>query len=191
MILEGIVTTLDDDGAMHVSPMGPSVEDNFRRLVLRPFQTSHTFHNLQRTGQGVMHVTDDVELIARAAVGRLTTIPPFERAPVIEGRILTEACRWYAFKVQSIDTRAPRAVMPCSVVASGRLRDFFGFNRAKSAVVEAAILATRLAIASPQEVETELRRLAPLVKKTGGTAERRAFAFLENFVADFTRRVDD
>ena len=41
------------------------------------------------------------------------------------------------------------ATLHCQVVADGRLRDFLGFNRAKHAVVEAAILATRVAHLDP------------------------------------------
>ena len=57
VILEGIVTTLDEDGAVRVAPMGPTVEPSWQRLRLRPFTSSHTFENLKRTRQGVFHVT--------------------------------------------------------------------------------------------------------------------------------------
>ncbi|MHB8972013.1 MAG: DUF447 domain-containing protein [Pirellulaceae bacterium] len=184
VILEGLVTTLDEDGSVHLAPMGPDVTDSFDQLVLRPFRTSRTFENLRRTGQGVLHVTDDVELIARAAIGQLLETPSHRPAPLIQGAILEGACRWYAFQAGAIDERAARAVIPCRVVAAGRLRDFFGFNRAKHAVVEAAVLATRLSLLPRDFVDAELQRLAPLVDKTGGPAERRAFAILRQFVSD-------
>ena len=76
MILEGIVTTVNVDGSVNISPMGPIVDDlRIERLVLRPYQTSVTCQNLLRTRQGVFHVTDDVEIIARAAVDRLEQLP--------------------------------------------------------------------------------------------------------------------
>jgi hypothetical protein len=49
-------------------------------------------------------------------------------------------------------------------------------------VVEAAILATRVAILPPDEIRSDMRRLAVLVEKTGGPAERRAFAFLDAYI---------
>ena len=55
--------------------MGPLVDEDMTRLVLRPYQTSRTYQNLKRTGQGVFHVTDDVELLAHAAVNRLEPLP--------------------------------------------------------------------------------------------------------------------
>ncbi len=75
LLLEGVVTTLNGDDSPHIAPMGPIVDERFTRLLLRPFRTSVTYQNLKRTGQGVLHVTDDVELIARAAVGRLEVLP--------------------------------------------------------------------------------------------------------------------
>ena len=71
MILEGIVTTLGSDGAVNIAPMGPLVEPSMERIVLRPFPTADTYKNLRYHGEGVLHVTDDVLLLARAAVGPL------------------------------------------------------------------------------------------------------------------------
>lgn len=182
MILEGIVTTLSADGTANISPMGPEVDPAMRRLVLKPYQSSTTYQNLKRTGQGVFHVTDDVELLAHAAVGVPDPPPAMEPADAVEGRILTGACRWYAFRVESLDDAQVRTKIVCVVVASGRLRDFFGFNRAKHAVVEAAILATRTEFLPAEEILANFERLKMMVDKTGGPSELRAFEFLSNFV---------
>ena len=78
MILEGIVTTLSADGLLNIAPMGPSVEADrgleFSRFVLRPFRTSLTYRNLKEHGEGVLHVTDDVLLLAQTAIG--ATVDP-------------------------------------------------------------------------------------------------------------------
>lgn len=164
--------------------MGPVVSLDFRHFRLRPFQTSHTFANLKRDRRCVFHVTDDVELIARAAVGRVEQPPPMRPVAKGEGFALVDACRWYALQVMSIDEQPMRASMPCRVVAAEFQREFFGLNRAKHAVVEAAILATRLHLLTTAELETEIQRLRPLVEKTGEQRELRAFAFLTSYVAD-------
>ncbi len=186
MILEGIVTTLCADGSANIAPMGAVVDDgqprSIRRMELRPYQGTATLANLTRTGQGVFHVTDDVELLARAALDRLDVLPELVPAQAVEGWILADACRWYALRVASIDASGPRAKVEAEVVAEGRLRDFFGLNRAKHAVVEAAILATRVAWISPEEIRDAMGRLAVLVEKTGGAAEQRAFALLSDYV---------
>ncbi len=182
MILEGIITTINPEGTVNISPMGPRVDDAMRQMVLRPYQTSTTYRNLKRSGQAVFHVTDDVELIAHAAVGALDPLPPMEKARAVDGQILSGACRWYGLKVRSLDDRAERTEIVCDVVDSGRLRDFFGFNRGKHAVLEAAILATRTEFLPAEEIFSEFDRLRVLVEKTGGPAERRAFQFLHDFV---------
>ncbi len=181
-ILEGIVTTTCEDGTTNVSPMGPLVDDAMDTLVLRPYRTADTYQNLKRTGEGVFHVTDDVELVARAAVDRLETEPEWLACEAVEVRILADACRWYAFRVDEIDDRQERTEIVARVVERGRIRDFFGFNRAKHAVLEAAILATRLAFLPSDEIVAELERLAGPVKKTAGSQERRAFDFLTEYV---------
>ena len=92
-ILEGIVTSRNENGTVNISPMGPIVDEPITRLCFRPYPTSTTYQNLCRTGRGVFHVTDDVLLFAQAAVGQPE--PP----PAMEGLILQDACRWYEFEV--------------------------------------------------------------------------------------------
>jgi uncharacterized protein len=187
-LLEGIVTTLDDNGTPHIAPMGPIVDAEFRRLLLRPFRTSTTYANLKRAGAGVLHVTDDVELIAIAAVGRVDPLPPLVPAKSVEGVILANCCRWFEFRVESLDDSADRTAIVAAVVDRGTIREFFGFNRAKHAVIEAAILATRLSLLSPDHVRGEFDRLAVIVHKTAGHQEQRAFALLNNYIDSYYAR---
>jgi hypothetical protein len=187
MILEGIVTTISPEGTINVAPMGPRVEPGMDRLVLRPFKTAQTYRNLKSHGEGVLHVTDDVLLLARAAVGQLEPLPDVERAERILGYVLRDVCRYYEFRVTAIDDSADRVTIEAETVHRGRFRDFFGFNRAKHAVVEAAILATRIALLPAAEIEPEFRKLAVLVEKTGGPQEHEAFRFLSEYVQQARR----
>src|SRR6185436_11289334 len=140
LILEGLVTTMDGNGSVNIAPMGPIVDREITRLTLRPFTSSRTYANLKVTGAGVFHVTDDVELLARAAINELVSMPKSVPAASVRGVILSDACRWFAFQVLELDDREERTRIECQVVDSGYQRDFFGFNRAKHAVLEAAIL---------------------------------------------------
>jgi len=182
VIIEGIVTTLDEDGSAHITPMGPTVDAAWQRLILRPYTSSHTLRNLERNGQGVFHVTDDVELIARAAIDQLSDMPATRPASSVHGVVLTDACRWYSFQVESEGERQQRAVLHCRILNSGFQREFSGFCRAKHAVVEAAILATRVRWLESAHLREELGRLEPLVEKTGGESEKRAFELLQRFI---------
>ena len=71
MILEGVVTTLDESGVLNIAPMGPRLVHGLERFLLRPFRSSTTYRNLKIKCEGVFHVTDDVLLIARAAIGEV------------------------------------------------------------------------------------------------------------------------
>jgi hypothetical protein len=183
MILEGIVTTVAADGALNIAPMGPHVGDGMRRFLLRPFRTAQTYRNLRAHGEGVLHVTDDVLLLARAALGPVEPPPAVFPAERVRGHVLKDACRYYEFRVACLDEREERVRIEAEVVHAGRLRDFFGFNRAKHAVVEAAILATRTDFLPLEDIEAEYLRLAVIVDKTGGPQEHQALALLRTHVA--------
>ena len=188
MILETIVTTINEDNSTNVSPMGPTVmldaggNPQIEQFELRPFNTSRTFANLKRTKMGVMHITDDAELFARAAVGELLDVPPVRPAETVTGSILIGACRSYEFKVEFIDETGPRMSLNCRAVQAHRQRDFLGFNRAKHAVIEAAILATRLDFLPAEEVQEQFVRLNTIVQKTSGPSELAAMNLLNDFV---------
>ncbi len=97
----------------------------------------------------------------------------------VRGFILADCCRYFEFVVRSIDASSERVNIDAEVVHSGRVRDFFGFNRAKHAVVEAAILATRLHLIPLKEVADEFAKLRVIVGKTGGPDEFAAMDLLE------------
>ena len=182
LILEGIVTTTSAAGEVNIAPMGPRVDQQMKSFTLRPFQTSQTFKNLKEHGEGVFHVVDDVMMLAQAAVGSIEPAPVLMMATKIRGYILQEACRFYEFTVLRLDDRHERAEIDVKVAATGKLHEFFGFNRAKHAVVEAAILATRVQLLPRQQLLNELVRLSVPVDKTGGSREREAFQFLSAYI---------
>ena len=183
-LLEGIVTSTNEDGGTSISPMGPRVDWPTTSLLLRPFKSSRTFQNLRRTERGILHVTDDVLLIARAAIGRLPASTPLVAGPPNFPQRLDDCVRWYAFEVQSIDDTNDRTEMVCRVVDEGRVRDFFGLNRAQHAVIEASILVTRLHLLSIEKVLDDFARYAELIEKTAGNRERQAYAELQQYLND-------
>ncbi len=189
MILEGLVTTLGPDGALNVAPMGPKIpaDLSMATFVLRPYRTATTYRNLKAGGAGVFHVVDDVGLLARTAIGAAVEPPPRTLpATAVAGRILADACRYYEFQPIVIDDADERTTILVETVAEGRLRDFLGFNRARNAVVEAAILATRTAFLPVAEILEEYRKLSIVVDKTGGPTEREAFDLLLAHVREAT-----
>ncbi len=183
MILEGLITTVDAEGKLHLAPMGPQVSADMSRMTLRPFRGGRTFENLCRSRQGVFHIVDDVEMLAAAAVGDVS--PPVRPAESVDGFVLVEACQALEIRVTRVDDGAERSTMEARVVRRESLRDFFGWNRGKHAVLEAAILATRVHLLPAGEINSRLASLQVLVDKTGGVKERRAFKSLQTYVDNF------
>ncbi len=187
VILESIVTSVDARGKVNIAPMGPRVEADptgETNFVLRPFDSSLTYQNLLQTEAAVIHVTDDVSLFARAAVG---TVDPLELVEQFESTPwwpLIDCHRWFAVRVESISEDSPRIDVRCRVIESRVVRPFFGFNRAKHAVIEAAILATRTEFLPPEEIQDQIERLQPLIDKTAGPVEIDAFEFLRHTIDD-------
>ena len=185
MILEGLVTTTDSRGRPHLAPMGPKVNADFTRLSLRPFPTSQTGQNLLRHGEGVFHITDDAALIARSAAGLLEDVPSTRPAERIRGFVLDGCCRSYEFVVRTVDTSQERFELEAEVVATAAHRDFIGFNRARHALLEAAILATRFHMISESEIDAEFEKLGEIIFKTGDAAEIVAMADLREAYGRF------
>jgi uncharacterized protein len=188
MIIEGLVSTTSVGGEFHLAPMGPIVQLNpvtgdFDSLLLRPFEGSTTLENLRRDRRAVFHITDDVLLIAKAAIHQLETPPPHTKTPSEKSLRLTDCCRWFELEITGIRETPPRFEFECQVVDQGFVRHWTGFNRAKHAVLEAAILCTRIGILPNAEIEAELKRLEIIVGKTAGPQEFEAFKLLRHHFA--------
>jgi hypothetical protein len=173
-ILETVVTTINPDGSVNCAAMG--VEWGERRIVIKPYGGTRTLRNLRATGAAVVHLTDDILLFSQAALG--DPHPPTRPAADVEGAVLEDACSWREVRVEGIDDGGPRARVGTIVIGGGTGREFLGLNRARHAVLEASILASRARRLDPEDIRAELRRLQVLVDKTAGPREREAMAYV-------------
>lgn len=178
MIIEGIVTTVDAEGRINCAPMG--VEWGEDVIVLKPFLETATYRNVMATRSAVINLTDDVRVFAHAAISN--PVYPTVPASVVHGVVLADCCSWREVEVRSVDSTPPRSRIETTVVHRGFRREFIGFNRARHAVLEAAIYATRLHLLEPAFVRAELARLQVIVDKTAGEPEREAMALLSAHV---------
>ena len=178
MIVESILTTMDARSAVNVAPMG--VEWGDEEIVIKPFLETTTFQNLQATRVAVVNLTDDVMLFAQGAIANVQF--PAGPAQVVHGVVIDAACSWREVEVRSLDATPPRARIVTRVVHRGVRREFIGFNRARHAVLEAAILATRTHLLPAEQIRDEFTRLQVIVDKTAGARERDAMALLTDYV---------
>jgi hypothetical protein len=178
VIIETILTTMAADGVINFAPMG--VEWGEAELIIKPFLETTTFRNVVASRAAVVNLTDDVMLFAQ---GALTSAQfAWQPAVVVRGAVLEAACSWREVEVATIDDTPPRSRIACRVVHHGTRREFLGFNRARHAVLEAAILATRTHLLPAAEIASELARLQIIVDKTAGPREREAMAFVAGHV---------
>jgi hypothetical protein len=180
MIIEGLLTTTDEHGAPHVAPMGPVVNAELTSWQLRPFQTSTTFQLLRANANCVFHIVDDVLPVVQAALG-FPVETEFELQPTGVWTI-PSACHWYHLRVQQWNVEQARAEAEAQVIHQSVQRPFWGWNRAKHAVLEATILATRLHIVSHQSIRSEMERLEVAVAKTGGPRETTAWQLVQDYI---------
>ncbi|MEZ6137994.1 MAG: DUF447 family protein [Pirellulaceae bacterium] len=180
MIIEGLLVTERDDGSPHVAPMGPVVNAELTQWTLRPFQSSMTFAMLRARPTCIFHVVDDVLPVAQAALG-LPVELEFQAHPT-SGWIIASACHWYQLAIQQWNVSAPRSEAQAIVTNQGTLRPFWGWNRAKHAVLEAAILATRVHLLQREVLQSDLARLSSAVDKTAGPRERQAWDLVVAYI---------
>ncbi len=178
MIIETIVTTVAPDGVINFAPMGVEWDDD--TPILKPFLETSTFRNLSAGRAAVINLTDDVLLFAQAAISS-PQFPSFP-AEVVRGVVLEAACSWREVEVVRLDDTPPRSRIETRVSHRGRRREFLGFNRARHAVLEAAILATRTHLLPAAQIQEDFAKLQIIVDKTAGPREQEAMALLTDHV---------
>jgi uncharacterized protein len=180
LIIEGLLTTTTASGAPHVAPMGPVVNVELTDWTLRPFVSSTTFKLLRAHPTAVFHVIDDVLPVVQAALG-MQVEAEFEQH-ASGNWIMADCCHWFQLQVVDWDVSSERSVAKAKVIERGVKRPFWGWNRAKHAVLEATILATRLHLADRHAIADDLATLKRAVEKTAGEREWTAWNLVQEFI---------
>jgi hypothetical protein len=186
MIRECIVTTQSRAGVVHIAPLGLIEEGE--QLVIAPFRPSLTLDNLRENPCAVANYTDDVLVFAGCLTGRRDW--PTRPAVTIPGAVLDQTLAHTELRVTAVaeDERRPR--FRCAVIHEENHRPFHGFNRAQAAVVEAAILVSRLHMLAPEKIEREIAYLQIAIDKTAGPREQQAWAWLMERIAEHRARTE-
>jgi len=184
MIYETVITTVNVDGSAHIAPFGIRERDGM--VIIAPFRPSTSLDNLLRTEQAVVNLTDDVRVFAGALTGRRDW--PVRPAVKMEGYVLDAALAHRELELVDIKEDAVRPELTFRVVHEVMHTAFRGFNRAQAAVLEAAVLVSRLHMLPPEKIAAEIAYLTIAVDKTAGDRERQAWGWLleriENYNAE-------
>ncbi len=179
LILETVVTTLSPEGALHLVPFGLIREGD--ATILAPFRPSPTITNLAANPYFAASSPRDVRVIAGAVTGRRDW--PVVDCDAIPGKRLADSFGHAEFAVEAVEDDATRPRFRGRLVRAAAHEPFIGYNRAQGAVLEAAILSTRLHMLAPEKILTEMAYLAIAISKTAGPREREAWDWIEDKVA--------
>lgn len=174
VIHETVVTTTSPGGAVHVAPMGITMTP--QTILLKPFRPSVTLDNILATGTAVVNFTTDVRIFAGCVTGRRDweTVP----AVTLQGARLVSCLGHSELRLveQTQDAVRPQLLMRRE--HEEHHGGFSGFNRAQAAVLEAAVLVSRLGMLEPAKIAAEIAYLRIAVDKTAGPAESQAWEWL-------------
>lgn len=184
MIFETIITTLNEDNSVHIAPMGIRQVNGL--IVIAPFKPSTTLENLNRNKQAVVNLTDDVRIFA----GCLTDRYQWPTVPVSEivGQRLENTLSHMELIVKDIEEDKLRPRYLCEIINQVIHKPFRGFNRAQSAVLEAAILVSRLHMLPAEKIDTEMKYLEIAIEKTAGPAEKEAWLWITEKISEYRKQ---
>ncbi len=174
LIREVILSTVDRSGNAQLAPIG--LIEHGQGWIIAPFRPSKTGDNLSETPFAVANYTDDAAIFAGLITGRSDW--PLVAAKIIPVPRLAAALAHAELHVTSVEDDAARPRYHCEVVHREQHAPFEGFSRARNAVLECAILLTRLHLLPREKIDREIEYLAIAVEKTAGPREREAWAWL-------------
>lgn len=180
MIIEGLITCapLVTQSQPHVAALGPVVNPQLTEWTLRPFQSSKIYGLLRGNSRCVFHTLDDALPVVQLVLGQT---PELSFSQIGSGAwVIDQACRWFELEIEAWNISGPRTEATARLVQQADLRPFWGWNRAKHALLEAAILISRAQLMQPEELRQQLSSLRSPVEKTAGPRETQAWSLIEN-----------
>lgn len=180
MIQEVIVTTIHKDGSAHIAPMGIRQQDN--QIVIAPFKPSATLENLKREGHATVNMTDDVRIFAGCLTNRRDW--PVTDTEHYRGLRLANVLAYIELEVERMEDDELRPRFFCKKLLERNQAPFPGFNRAQAAVLEAAILVSRLDMLAQDKVDQEIEYLQIAMEKTAGEHEKTAWGWLMDKISE-------
>ena len=179
-IYETIASTENEDGSTRVAPLGARRQGE--HVMLAPFAPSRTLDNIRRSGQAVVNLCQDVTIFAGCITGRHDW--PTEASSKVRPQRLRDASAHLEVQVVSEQGTGQRASFACSIIHAESHAPFIGHNRARAAVVEAAVHVSRIGILPTAQIRQYLDDLQPQIDKTAGPQEEQAWQWLLQHLED-------
>lgn len=182
-IVETIVTTINAEGVAHIAPLG-LIEDG-DGWIIAPFKPSRTHDNLLVNPAAVASHPGDVRVFAGCITGRRDW--PTVAADRVKGVRLKDCVSHWELAVERITEDPQRPRFHCRLMHAASHAVWSGYNRAEAAVIELAVLSTRLSMLPPEKIDAELAYLDIAISKTAGLREREAWGWLMEKIEAYRR----
>lgn len=180
MIYETIISTIDTLGNAHVTPFGISMHDDL--VVISPYKPSTTLDNILATEHAVMNLTDDVRVFAGVLTKRQAwTLLPSSK---VTGFRLADTLAHKELKLVKVIDDALRPQLFMEVLHAEQHQAFNGFNRAQAAVIELAVLVSRLTRLPMEQIKQDITYHTIAIEKTAGARELEAWGWLMEAVTN-------
>lgn len=173
-IRECIITTLSEDNSVHIAPMGIHEDDDL--LIMLPFKPSTSLDNIERNKTATLNYIDDVRVYAGCLTGH--RVWPTCSTEGIRGARLENCLSHTELEVINVIEDELRPKYCCKVMHEGTHAPFHGYNRAQFAVIELAILVSRLHMLPQEKIQHEIEYLSIGFEKTSGPREQEAWGWL-------------
>lgn len=174
IIYEAIVISCDAEGQPHIAPFG--IRKRGERVLIAPFRPSTSLDNLIKQKVATLNFTDDVRVFAGALTGRRSW--PVHQATSVQGFVLNTALSHQELVLEEVVEDDLRPQLLFKVVHREQHSPFQGFNRAQAAVIELAVLVSRLHMLPADKVRNEMAYLKIAIEKTAGERELEAWGWL-------------
>jgi len=168
-IVETIISTFDKNRNSIAAPMGVSAEDE-KHITLSIYKTTKTYKNLKEKKCGVANITSDPTLFHRTVFkdvnpgGKLPN-DWFTHASNVDAPYLRNTDAFIEFRVTNLTGSGEKAKVRCRVqkIVVARKDLLQVYHRAKSAVIESIIHATRIEIFLATDEKKKAKELIELV----------------------------
>ena len=178
MIIETIISTINDKGEVNFAPFG--IKKNEKFIYISPYIPSKTLNNLIFTKSAVINYINECNYFVDCVIGEKT----FEKSKSyeIDGYYLDNSLAHDEVKVLSVKEDKIRPTFKCQIIGEYLHKRYPGYNRANGAIIEACILATRVKMLNKIKIENELNYLKISVEKTAGTNELKSWQKIKKFI---------
>jgi hypothetical protein len=187
MIQEVIVTCRSSEGENQIAPMGVVWQQS--EVVIAPFKPSRTLNNILSNECAVINYCDDVRVFAGCLTGRYGW--PLVAADRVAAPRLANALAHTEVQLLRVEEDEIRPRLICQPVHQATHGPFQGFNRAQAAVLELAILVSRLGRLPEEKIHQEIDYLTIAIEKTAGEREKEAWEWLMVRVTEHLQKLSE